>query len=174
MTSRPENIQALLDEIDAIVGRANEQLRDVPAEAMPQELALLEQIRGYLSQQGSALASPDRPTDGPPRSEPPTRTDTPGAVGGSGSTTSSTGIDTRQLEDIVRSALSLSPPTAPPTVSPAATPRELADTKESALARDIMTLHAGLLQPLRSDLENLRQVRSQLARDIEQMQKQAQ
>ncbi|MGD1901746.1 MAG: hypothetical protein ACFB9N_05850 [Geitlerinemataceae cyanobacterium] len=174
MTSRPENIQALLDEIDAIVGRANEQLRDVPAEAMPQELALLEQIRGYLSQQGSALASPDRPTDGPPRSEPPTRTDTPGAVGGSGSTTSSTGIDTRQLEDIVRSALSLSPPTAPPTVSPAATPRELADTKESALARDIMTLHAGLLQPLRSDLENLRQERSQLARDIEQMQNQAQ
>ncbi|NJN63065.1 MAG: hypothetical protein HC795_17495 [Coleofasciculaceae cyanobacterium RL_1_1] len=139
MTSRPDNIQALITEIDTIIGRATEQLHGAPAEAVPQELALLQQIRHYLETQSNPSPNPSpeavsatvsatltdalqdtsravpdpnhNPRSSPPRSLPPMRET---AMSQPNSPLNpaemSEPIDAIELENIVRSALSLDPP----------------------------------------------------------------
>ncbi len=214
MTSRPDNIQALIAEIDTIIGRATEQLHGAPADAVPQELALLQQIRRYLDTQSNpspdtqSNPSPDTLPDtlqgtsrvvseqhrdiplSPLRSLPPMRETAMSQPNPSSDPTEMPGyLDAIELENIVRSALSLDPPfsgsadsspamsSSPsnsPSNSPTSTPGTGSDSSESGLARDIMVLHSSLLQPLRHDLDTLRQERDRLASEIQHLQTQAQ
>ena len=201
MNSRPDTIPALIAEIDTMIERAVEQFHKAPADAIPQELALLEQLRNYLNSQPDL--SPETQQDlsrvvTALRRNPSPQVFSPIGESGLDSADPSLepietqgepdAIELENLENIVRSALSLDPPFANtvtvPTDSAAPMPVTLqtsgtvsssdAIDPDSGLARDIMVLHSSLLQPLHQDLAALRQERDRLASEIQQLQIQTQ
>ncbi|MBD1849355.1 hypothetical protein H6F87_04955 [Cyanobacteria bacterium FACHB-502] len=183
MTAQKAQIESLIQEIDEVLSKTAPRLPWIMSADAVQQRQVLEQTRRYLLslQEGGAQSIASQPPAG--------GIEAPVGENGfdfsradSSKNASETGIETREAAPAidsppVKAASQQFVPPAPPQPAPASAQTEAVESAQQALqavVQEMNYLRSNLLQPMRSDLDGLRQQREMLLQEIRQLEAQRQ